>query len=104
MATKLKKMFQKKERRLNTMIKIYYISAAWCGPCKIFKPIVTQFFEEHAGQIESSILDAEDEIVQQLQVKSVPTIIFFKDNKEVTRVSGVQSKNKLEQLLDEASI
>lgn len=86
------------------MIKVIYISATWCGPCKIFKPIVTQFFEEHAHHIESSILDADDEMVQQLQVKSVPTILFFKDNKEVTRVSGVQSKNKLEQLLDEVSI
>lgn len=86
------------------MIKVIYISATYCGPCKMFKPIVTQFFEEHAHHIESSILDASDEMVQQLQVKSVPTILFFKDNKEVTRVSGIQSKNKLEQLLDEVSI
>lgn len=103
MATKLMKMYQKKDWRL-IMIKVIYISATYCGPCKIFKPIVTQFFEEHAHHIESSILDAGDEMVQQLQVKSVPTILFFKDNKEVTRVSGIQSKNKLEQLLDEVSI
>lgn len=96
-------MYQKKDWRM-TMIKVIYISAPWCGPCKMFKPIVTQFFEEHAHHIESSILDASDEMVQQLQVKSVPTILFFKDNKEVTRVSGIQSKNKLEQLLDEVSI
>ena len=86
------------------MIKVIYISATYCGPCKIFKPIVTQFFEEHAHHIESSILDADDEMVQQLQVKSVPTILFFKDNKEQARLTGVQSRKKLELTLDEVMI
>ena len=86
---------------MNTMIKICYISTITCGPCKMFKPIIEKFFSEHP-EIETEFLDAHNEIP--FKVTAVPTIIFFKDNKEVTRVSGVQSKNKLEQLLDEASI
>jgi thioredoxin-like negative regulator of GroEL len=101
MATELMKMYQKKEWKLNTMIKIYYISTSTCGPCKMFKPIIEKFFSDHP-EIENEFLDAHNEIP--FKVNAVPTIIFFKDNKEVTRVSGIQSKNKLEQLLDEASI
>ena len=86
------------------MIKVIYISAPWCGPCKLFKPIVTQFFEDHAGQIESIFADAEDELAQQLQVRAVPTIVFLKNDKEQARLTGAQSRKKLELTLDEVMI
>lgn len=86
------------------MIKVIYISASWCGPCKMFKPIVTQFFEDHVGQIECGIADAEDEFAQQFEIKAVPTIIFFKDDKEAARLVGMQTRKKLEQTLDEVMI
>lgn len=101
MATELMKMFQRRVK----MIKIYYISAKWCGPCKMFKPIVEKFAQEHPEvEVIYEDIDDCDEKQKQFKVNAVPTMIFFKDDKETARVSGVQSKKKLEQLLDEASI
>lgn len=68
--------------------------AVWCGPCKIMKPI----FEEVAGEMEGKInfgkvdVDKEGELAQKFEVRSIPTMIFFKDGKEVDRVIGAMDK------------
>jgi thioredoxin 1 len=71
----------------------------------MFKPIVEKFAQEHPEvEVIYEDIDDCDEKQKQFKVNAVPTMIFFKDDKETARVSGVQSKKKLEQLLDEASI
>ena len=82
------------------MIKIHYCSTDWCGPCKMFKPIVEKFFAAHP-EIETEFLDASKPIP--FNVTSVPTIIFSKDGQEVSRLVGLQSTNKLEQMLEDVT-
>lgn len=83
-------------------IKLLYFSMNSCGPCKMFKPIVEQFASEHSDlTVEYISLDGQD---NQYEIRAVPTCIFIKNGKEVSRFSGAKSKTYLEQQLDEAII
>jgi len=67
-------------------------SAAWCGPCRAMAPIieeVAQHFQNKAviAQID---IDAEQKTAAEYQVTSIPTVILFKDGKEVNRLVGLR--------------
>ena len=75
-----------------------YFSASWCGPCKMFKPVVNELIEEgHA--IEIVDVDDDQELALKYQVMSVPTIVFEEDGKIVDAVLGATSKDDLVQRL-----
>ena len=65
--------------------------ADWCGPCKMLAPVI----EDLAGQYEGRALvgkvnvDEEPELAMRYGVMSIPTVIFFKDGKEIDRKVGV---------------
>ena len=70
--------------------------APWCGPCKMQGPI----FEELAGEIKDVNffkvnVDEEQEVMQNAGIRGIPTMIFYKDGKEVGRHSGLMDKNAL---------
>ena len=75
--------------------------APWCGPCKMLGPIV----EAMAGEIDYAVIakvdvDVVSELAAEYGVQNIPTIIFFKDGKEVQRLVGVRSKNEMMVILD----
>ena len=80
--------------------------APWCGPCKSFAPI----FENAAAVLEPKLrfakLNTEDvpSIAQRWNIRSIPTLILFKQGKEVQRVSGAMSLPQLQQWLRAAGI
>jgi len=71
--------------------------AAWCGPCKMMAPV----FEQAAARLEPHVrvakLDTEKEqgIAAQYNIRSIPTMIIFKDGKEKARQSGAVSLESL---------
>lgn len=71
--------------------------ADWCGPCKMIAPVV----EEIAAQFEGKILvgklnvDANQSVPASLKVISIPTLILFKDGKELNRSIGYKTKEEL---------
>lgn len=75
--------------------------ASWCGPCQQFAPV----FEQAAGQFEPAIrlakldTEAEQGIAAQLQIRSIPTLILFKQGKEAARISGALPLSQLKQWL-----
>ena len=79
---------------------ILYFTAEWCGPCKQTKPIVEELNRE---QIMAKFfiidVDSEIEMTQDFGVRSIPTFIVMKDNKEVHRVTGAQTRQQLEELI-----
>ena len=82
-----------------------YFSAPWCGPCKMFKPIVEQFQQKQSGcNVVYVDIEANEELATQFNVKAVPTCVFLKNEKEVSRFSGLKGLAYLENLLDEATI
>lgn len=78
--------------------------ADWCGPCKMIAPIIEELSRELQGKATIAKLDIENaqEVTSQFQVTSIPTIIIFKDGKEVKRFVGVRSKDDLKNAVNAA--
>ena len=70
--------------------------ATWCGPCRMQGPAIDKLAEEgyNAGKVN---VDEEEDLAARYHVMNIPTLILFKDGKEVDRMVGVQSKELLEQ-------
>jgi len=77
---------------------ILYFTATWCGPCKMFGPIVNQVQSE-LPNVNISKVDVDAAVNQQIvstyRVNSVPTMVFVKDGVELFRKSGAMSKQEL---------
>ncbi len=72
-------------------------TAAWCGPCKMLDPIVTQLAQEWGGKVKVVKLDVDDnsDLAIQYQVMGVPTLILFVKGQPVQRVTGYQPKDRI---------
>jgi len=79
--------------------------ATWCMPCKMIAPIIKEINAEYDGKCKVAKLNIDDAmgIATKFGVMNIPTVIFFKDGKEFTRVVGVASKDnfikKIEEIL-----
>jgi len=76
------------------------VYADWCGPCKMFAPTFDEVQKEES-QYDFAKLngDEEESLRDQLKVEAYPTVIFFKDGKEVGRYEGLLSKEKFQEKL-----
>ena len=78
--------------------------AAWCGPCRMVAPIVAQLAEEYedkglrVGKID---VDSNPGVTSRFGVRSIPSILFFKDGQHVDTVVGAVPKPHLEQKVQE---
>lgn len=71
--------------------------ADWCGPCKMMAPIVEELANDLEGKAKVGKVNVDDNqsLAIQYNVMSIPTIIVFKDGKELKRFVGVRSKSEL---------
>lgn len=76
--------------------------AEWCGPCKMIAPLVEELAKEYEGKakIVKLDVDASMDSAQTYGVMSIPTLIFFKDGKEVDRSVGAMSKDAMAEKLN----
>jgi thioredoxin 1 len=73
---------------------IFYFTADWCGPCKKTRPIVEELKKE-GYQFQIIDADYEQLLVKRFEIKSVPTFILFKNEKEIKRMVGAQTQQSL---------
>ena len=70
--------------------------AEWCGPCKMLGPVIEEISEEEkdfkVGKID---ITTEKELAQQFGVMSIPTLVLFRDGKEVDRLIGAYPKEAI---------
>ena len=68
--------------------------AAWCGPCKLIAPVLDDLAAEYDGKVKVTKRDVDQNPTtsMQFQVRSIPTLLFFKDGKVVDQAIGAQSK------------
>ena len=71
--------------------------AAWCGPCRIIAPVIEQIAAELSGRVRVGKLDvdANQMTAGRFRVQSIPSMLIFKDGREVDRIVGVQSKDAI---------
>ena len=71
--------------------------AEWCGPCRMVAPILDQLAAEYTGRAKVAKLDVDvnQRTAIRFNVRSIPTILFFKGGKLVDSVIGAQPKAKL---------
>lgn len=80
------------------MDKIVVIKASWCGPCKIYAPVIEEATSEiKAKGYDVEILDADENssFCVDHGVRGIPSTLIFKDGKVVRTLVGAQTKEKL---------
>lgn len=75
--------------------------ATWCGPCVMAGPVVDELADDNAGKMVIGKLDVDQnqETAAKYGVQSIPTVILFKDGKEIGRKVGFAGKPMYENLL-----
>lgn len=71
--------------------------ASWCGPCRMFAPVLEEFEREAKGSIKVVKVNVDDNPAtsSQYQIMSIPTTLIFKDGKLLYKESGVLPKHVL---------
>jgi thioredoxin 1 len=74
--------------------------ATWCAPCRLVAPILDQLASEYSGKAKVTKLDVDTNIrtASRFNVRSIPTILFFKNGQLVDQVVGAVPKPRLEEV------
>ena len=75
--------------------------AAWCGPCQMLGPVISQIAEEHANDLKVGKVnvDEEPELAAMFGISSIPNVILFKNGKAVKNSVGFKPKEALEEFI-----
>ncbi|XLQ11963.1 MAG: thioredoxin [cyanobacterium endosymbiont of Epithemia adnata isolate EadnSB Bon19] len=71
--------------------------APWCGPCRMVAPVVEEIAEQYEGQVKVVKLNTDDnpQIASQYGIRSIPTLMIFKEGQRVDMVVGAVPKTTL---------
>ena len=75
--------------------------ATWCGPCRMLAPVVDEVSAAHADSLTVAKVNVDDcpDLASQFGIMSIPTLIVFKDGKEINRSLGAKNKAAILSLL-----
>ena len=78
--------------------------AEWCGPCKLIAPVLDELAGEYDGKVKIAKLNVDENpaIAGKFGVRSIPTLLFFREGQIVDQVIGAASKTDLKKRLDAA--
>jgi thioredoxin 1 len=82
------------------MKQVLYFSAKWCTACQATTPIVEQIKKSNQAQVAMIDVDYDVSLVEQYNVKSVPTTIILENNNEIKRYVGSINANQLNNLIN----
>ncbi|MTI82942.1 MAG: thioredoxin [Firmicutes bacterium] len=76
--------------------------AEWCGPCKMITPVLEEIADEYENKVNIGKLNVDQNkgIPGEYKIISIPTLLVFKDGREVERVIGFKTKKELKNLLE----
>ncbi len=76
--------------------------APWCGPCRMIAPVIEELADEYEGKatIAKVNTDEEQEIAVKFGIRSIPTVMIFKDGEVVDQMIGAASKQAFEEKIN----
>jgi thioredoxin 1 len=77
--------------------------APWCMPCKMIAPAVDALAGQMKGKLKVCKLNVDEspELATQLSILNIPTLVLFKNGREATRIVGVNSKEAIEEAVNQ---
>ncbi len=78
--------------------------APWCGPCRMVGPVVEEVAKDFHGKAKVAKINTDDapEIATRFGIRSIPTLLFFKDGAVVQQLVGAYPKSKISEKLESA--
>jgi thioredoxin 1 len=78
--------------------------APWCGPCKMIAPVLDELAQEYEGKVKIVKLNVDEHqnTATEFGIRSIPTLILFKDGKVLEQTIGAQSKELLKKLVEKS--
>ncbi len=78
--------------------------ADWCGPCKVVGPIVAELAGDYAGRVDvrKVDVDANPSLASQYGVRSIPTLVIFRDGRPQDSIVGAVPKSQLAEAIERA--
>ena len=76
--------------------------APWCGPCRAVAPLIDELAEEYAGRVGFAKVNVDEnpKAASEYGVRSIPTILLFKDGKPMKQMVGLKPKSELKEGLE----
>jgi len=76
--------------------------APWCGPCRMIAPIVDELAVAYEGKLKAFKLNTDESpaVAAEYGIRSIPTVMFFKDGAKMDTVIGAVPKSTLEQTIE----
>lgn len=76
--------------------------AEWCGPCKIIGPVVEELAADYDGQLVVGKVDVDSagELAGKYGIRSIPSLLIFKDGEVVDTIVGAQGKSSIAKKID----
>ena len=77
-------------------------TATWCGPCRLIAPLIDQLAEDYQGKAEVVKVDLDQNKgnAKQYKIRSIPTVLIFKNGQEVERIVGRASYEQFSNALE----
>jgi thioredoxin 1 len=78
--------------------------AEWCGPCKIIAPVVEELANDYEGRVVVGKVDVDSasEVAGKYGIRSIPSLLIFKDGEVVETIVGAQGKSAIAKKIDAA--
>ena len=75
--------------------------AAWCGPCRMLAPAVSEIAEEYAGRAKVGKINVDDqiELAMKFNITSIPTVMVFKNGNPAATSVGFCAKEQLKEMI-----
>jgi thioredoxin 1 len=89
--------------RISNGVVVVDIWATWCGPCKMLSPIIDEVGAHFGETVLVGKLDADanGDLVKELGVRNIPTVLIYKNGEVVDRFVGVKPKNDIIKMIEE---